>query len=217
MAAPTYRRGHATTVSSHTPAKLLEFETRLRNLDGSECGWPFLCEGSPFNCKIFLVGINPVADVAIWPHWSIHTGLKRDSWLDDYRAKHYKFTRTRVQLERLVKAIGSAGALETNIYHHRSPRFKELAKHLRITTVFDFLIDELRPRVIFVHGRPAIKHLQSLIQAQLTLGEFVNARYKNASFDVIAGRHLSRGWSTDKLAELGEALQTRAVNLASSS
>lgn len=189
--------------------KLAEFERQIRFKAGNAPGWPFLCDGSPFGCDIFLVGINPATDVKIWPHWSIETGVDKVAWLREYRNELSKFTPTRLRIERLVKAIAPARVLETNIFHQYSKREKYLRNDQRTTDVFDFLIETLKPKLVLVHGKSAIRHIERLVSAQLIRGEFTTVQYKQTKFDIIAHHHLAYQWSYDKIDEVGNALRER--------
>jgi hypothetical protein len=100
-------------------------------------------------------------------------------------------------------------ALETNVFHRRSWREADLAKEDRTTEVFDFLLTRLVPRVVFVHGRSAVKHLQRLTGAQIECGVFNPVRYQGVAFDLYAGHHLSYHWSYAKVQQLGRELRSR--------
>lgn len=193
---------------------LAEFECQIRSRMGNARGWPFLCNGSPFDCEIFLVGINPATDVSIWPHWSIETGVDREAWLEAYRNGRSKLTPTRIRIELLIKAItdtaiGKPRVLETNIFHQYSQRLRDLRKDQRTTDVFDFLIETLRPKIVFVHGRPAIRHIERLVSAQLIRGAFTTVTFNHATFDVCAHHHLTYQCSYEKIDGVGKALRER--------
>lgn len=187
-----------------------EFAKQLRAIAGTSVGWPFVCDGSPFDCQIALVGINPATDVPLWPNWSNGAGVNKAGWLQDYITRYKKYTPTRARIERLVKAIAPARVLETNIIHHYSARESDLPKELRRSTeVFDYLIATLKPKVLLVHGRSAVRHLQRLTSTDFVRGEFASVRYRNVAFDVLAHHHLSYQWSFAKVDELGRTLRRR--------
>lgn len=188
-----------------------EFANQLRAIAGEGAGWPFVCDGSPFDCQIAVVGINPATDVPLWPHWSDGAGVNRAGWLQDYLSRYQKYTRTRACYERLVKAIAPARVLETNIIHHYSARERDLPKELRKRTeVFNYLIETLKPKILLVHGRSAVRHLQDLTSTSFERGKFTPVRYTNdVVFDVISHYHLSYQLSFEKVDELGEKLRRR--------
>lgn len=199
-------RSKVLTMGSHMA--LAAFEHELRAVAGDAVR-PFLCDGSPFGCDVFLVGINPATTVGLWDHWSIDRGCDKAGWLSEYDKVEGRRRSTRRMIERLRDALKPIRALETNVFHHNSRCAAELAKEDKRTEVFEFLLAKLTPRVLFVHGKLAIEHLKTLTGTQLVIGEFVPVRYLGNAFDAIADRHLSRGWSYAKIDQLGHRLRTR--------
>ena len=192
------------------PEDIEAFDKRLRSLTGEAPeARPFLCDGVPFGCKVFLVGINPGKSSAFWPHWSTQGGCDKQGWLTDYLSTHGRFSPTRARIERLFAAIAPIRCLETNVYPIPSPREVNLAKSDRDSRVFDYLLESLRPAVLFVHGNTAVKYMARLLDEDLPLGEFVQVSHRGRSFDVIAGYHLSYQWSYAKVESLGRELADR--------
>jgi hypothetical protein len=185
---------------------LTEFERQVRERTKCATSWPFVCEGLPFECPIFLVGINPATDVPLWPHWSVDSGVDKASWLHAYRQKYGRFRPTRLRIERLAAAIAPVRALETNVFHHHSKRWRELPKEQRVTDVFDFLVATIRPRILFVHGKAAIEHLQKQTKTFFDPANFVRVTYKRTTLDVLSGRHLSN-WSFAQVDEVANKLR----------
>ena len=67
--------------------KLYQFETKLRRLiEDRPDVRPFVCEGSPLNCTVFLVGSNPATDLGkpFWSHWNVGKGFNKAQWFKDY-------------------------------------------------------------------------------------------------------------------------------------
>jgi hypothetical protein len=194
----------------HPPEDIEAFDKRLRSLTGEAIGTrPFLCDGLPFGCKVFLVGINPGKSSPFWPHWSTQRGCDKQGWLADYLTTHGRFSPTRARIERLFAAVAPIRCLETNVYPTPSAREVHLAKSDHDSRVFDYLLECLRPSVLFVHGNTAVKHVSRLVGEELPLGEFVRVSYRGESFDVIAGYHLSYQWSYAKVEKLGRELGDR--------
>lgn len=99
--------------------------------------------------------------------------------------------------------------METNVFQRHSPREAHLAEEHKKTEVFDFLLERLEPRVVFVYGRSAVAHLQRLTGAQIEYGVFTTVRYHEVAFDLFAGHHLAYQWSYAEVEQLGRALQAR--------
>jgi hypothetical protein len=192
-----------------TTMDLAQFAANVRRLAESGPGWPFVCDGSPFDCEVFLVGINPAANVPIWPHWLDGSGMNKAGWLTNYLNTHSKFTPTRSRIERLGRALRPTQLLETNIFPHHSPREHDLPHHLKRTDVFDFLLATLKPRILFVHGRSAVAHIKHLTGTELERGRFVSVRYQDVPVEVISGHHLSYQWSFAKVEALAGELRRK--------
>lgn len=190
--------------------ELIAFDQQLRHLTNEAPeARPFLCDGLPFGCRVFLVGINPGKSSDFWSRWSLTTGCDKQGWLSDYLDTHGRYSPTRERIERLFRAVAPIRCLETNVYATPSLRESDLAESGRDPRVFNFLLTRLRPEVVFVHGKTAIMHLSRLVNADFPLGAFVPVSYRDVSFDVIAGYHLSYQWSYAKVGELGRMLAER--------
>jgi hypothetical protein len=176
---------------------------------------PFLCDGSPFGCKVFVVGVNPGTDIPLWPYWSVERGCDKKGWLQAYLAKHNRLRPTRKRLERLYETLAPVRALETNVFNQFSRRETDLGTEQRSTEVFDvlseFLLPRLEPHVVFVHGGSAIRHLERLTSTKIIRGEFIRVCYKGVAFEVRARDHLSYQCSMKEVEELGRELRDRCL------
>lgn len=59
---------------------LQSFESGLEAIIGRPTTLrPFVCDGSPLDCRVFIVGFNPATDseVDFWNFWSSHRGFKQ--------------------------------------------------------------------------------------------------------------------------------------------
>jgi hypothetical protein len=175
-------------------SRCARFDKALRKLlppDKLRASRPFLCQGVPFGCKVFIVGIDPGTDIKFWPYWDVVTGCNKRGWLDECLVKHPEFKRkpTRERIEILFEILAPHRILETNISPFpRDPRSGRVSRDRR---VFDFLLETIRPRLVFVYGTEPVKHLARLTQANLGMGKFTPVQYRGVKFTVIAGPHLS--------------------------
>ena len=197
-------------MTSTEQCNLATFERELRAAACDSTGWPFLCDGSPFDCQIFVVGINPASDMSLWPFWSNATGVNRKAWLEAYRKKYGRIRPTRHRINWLVEAAKPARVLETNIFSSHSRRERDLRKHLRTSEVFDFLIDKLKPKIMFVHGRSTIRYIERVMSTVLHHGEFKILNYRGMTMHVLSNRHLYN-WKRIDVEQLGRALRDRLV------
>lgn len=123
-----------------TSAELRRFDRKIRELTGeSPSARPFLCEGLPFGCNVFLVGTNPGKTTGFWQRWSAKTGCDKRRWLEDYLSKHARYSPTRQRIEILIKALGTIRCLETNVLSFPSPRESDLAASQRDTRLLTIL------------------------------------------------------------------------------
>ena len=188
--------------------QLAALENQLESLIGRPTDLrPFVCDGSPLDSEVFIVGLNPASAMAtdFWDFWEPGIGFDKPRWFDAYKAERQrrplKPGRTRRRLvspsrgviEWINASLGPVKALETNIYSAATEEYRDLAQHKRLTAPFDFLLEAIRPRVIVVHGADAISHI----------------RQKGLSAHIIEVKHFSRGWSERAARDLG--LQVRAI------
>jgi hypothetical protein len=75
--------------------------------------------------------------------------------------------------------------------------------------VFEFLLETMRPRLIFAHGEPAVEHLERGTNMALPHGVFHAVRYRGIEFEVITGHHLAYQWSDAAVRELGARMAER--------
>jgi len=68
---------------------LEDFDKKIRELPEHHEARPFLCEGSPIGCKIFLIGLNPSTPISFWPYWSVEYGCKKKEWLNQTLLHYY--------------------------------------------------------------------------------------------------------------------------------
>lgn len=121
---------------------------------------PFVCEGSPLDCPVFIVGYNPATrmDGDWWRHWDDRHGFRKADWLQAYRAQRARPSKTRARIDAIVAELAGIRVLEANIDARPSARKAEYPKP--VTAPFDYLLRQCRPRVIIAHGTDAVAHLQ---------------------------------------------------------
>lgn len=142
---------------------LIEQPTNLR---------PFVCDGSPLDCQIFLVGFNPATQMEadFWQFWQ--GGYNKAAWFREYRAERAAkplkpgkklrpaISPTRRNIEAFVEGARPAKVLETNIYAAATDDMKSLDLESREIAPFRFLLETIRPKVVVVHGKPAVEAIR---------------------------------------------------------
>lgn len=185
---------------------LKQFEQQLAAIIGMPSTLrPFVCEGSPLLCRVFIVGFNPATQMSadFWQFWSTDKGFDKKAWMNAYveerRTAPLKPGRTRRTTvspsRRVVNWILEKAAptlcLETNIYAPPTARAIDLAAEKRSTDPIDFLYEAIRPVLIVAHGKEAVEYLVK----------------KKVSAQFIPETHFSRGWSRQRAEELGRRIK----------
>ena len=199
-------------------SKHAEFRRKLSAILPENCR-PFVCQGSPYDCKIFVVGLNPATlmEDVFWQYWSDSTGFDKDSWFEAYKnerksrpLKPGKKSRrdvgnTRSNLNKLADLIRTDEILETNIYSKPTEHYTELRAEEKDTVVFQFLMTEIKPKLIITHGKDPARYFDRKVRE---FGDFEieTVIKKGNSYDIMSVPHLSIGWSTKKLAVLADII-----------
>ncbi|WP_139351941.1 hypothetical protein [Polaromonas sp. A23] len=88
--------------------------------------------------------------------------MNRASWIAEYRVRqNNKWGRSRAALERFVPQIAGQ-VVELNAYATQSKRLADLQHEYRTTSVFEFLLRIIKPRVIVCAGTAASRAVRRL-------------------------------------------------------
>ncbi|ESZ56005.1 hypothetical protein X727_33020 [Mesorhizobium sp. L103C119B0] len=174
-----------------------EFERELVALIGRPTDLrPFVCEGSPLTCDVFLVGFNPATDMRtdFWEFWRPGYGYDKVAWFKRYleeraakplkpgKTLRQKVSATRRHMECFVEGAAGVRVLETNIYAKASDDMKSLDLASREIAPFRFLLKTIKPKVIVVHGKPALQAI---------------GKFGTSAIVIEADHHFSRQTSKD--------------------
>lgn len=155
---------------------------------------PFVCEGSPLDCEVFLVGSDPATDMTcnFWDFWSDDYGFDKHGWSEEYKAERKKrgerksLSPTRNIIEYVINAARPVRCLETNIYAKPSSNRKQF------TAPFDYLLQKIKPTLVVAHGGTAQDHFQ----------------YQALECDLWCEDHFSYQYSIEKAQALGRRIQS---------
>lgn len=181
---------------------LVAFDRELRALAADDpLARPFVCDGSPLECRAFIVGANPATAVPFWPYWDTRSGFDKERWTGDYEALRIATGKrprssTRERIERIIAAASPVKVLETNAFSVPTASIAELDARRRSDAVLRFLIEAIQPVVILAHGADASRAL-------------VQVRTPIVGFDVIESKHLRFARYDDAVA-LGHRLREAA-------
>lgn len=181
-----------------------EFERELVALIGRPTVLrPFVCDGSPLSCKIFLVGTNPASpmEAAFWDFWDSRAGFDKASWLKSYiaeraarplspgRTRRMAISTTRRVIGHFIEAAAPHRVLETNVDARASETACGISADTAETAPFEFLLRTIAPKVIVTHGMVA---------------EEVVRRLAPQAAIINFGKHFSRGVSNAAVSEVGK-------------
>lgn len=191
-------------------------------LGGVPFARPFVCDGNPLHCELFIVGFNAATrmQVDFWNFWSVGNGFDKQSWFDAYclerasrplkkgKLRRNRVSSTRQRIEWIVSAASPVSCLETNLYAKATPEAKDLGKKDRDSSIFEFLLQQIKPKVVFLHGKDARKHISEMAGQEIDQGVVTDAEVFGSHIKVLAMPHLSRGWSKQKSSDVGRQLKT---------
>lgn len=161
-----------------------EFESELRRLIGKPTRLrPFVCDGSPLDCPVMLVGLNPASKMRkdFWDFWRPGIGFDKAAWFECYlreraaeplapgRTRRHAISPTRRNIEAFGDGAGAVKVLETNIFAVPSESPDTLEGEDADTRPFEWLLRAVKPRVIVAHGKPAQKTIKHLAPQTMTI------------------------------------------------
>lgn len=120
------------------------------------------------------MGTNPASTVTWTPFWDRENEVfDKPGWLKIYEAERAEQKRnsgkthfrtqspTRSRIELLVNTIGGPNrVLETNLYAVSTPSEKNLKPADRVSLVFEFLLQTIKPKALFIHGDTAASYFR---------------------------------------------------------
>lgn len=134
-------------------------------LDLSRDVRPFVCSGSPLDCRTFIVGLNAATSLGqpFSNYWNDVIGFDRTKFDTDYFCARKETRRAGTGNRRVIAAISRhiQPCLETNIYPTPTRRARDLTPAMR-RPILPYLLETIRPELIFVHSKPALQFLSDL-------------------------------------------------------
>jgi hypothetical protein len=183
---------------------------------------PFVCDGNPLDCNIFIIGINPATkmEMNFEDFWD-EDGFDKQKWLEAYineranaplkvgKKKRLLVSPTRRSIDHIVKHATSGKILETNLYTKQTANASLLEETDKKTEIFEFLINEIKPKIVVLHGKSVKDFFRENYDEKINDDEFAEIKIKKFRTLAYATRHLSRGWSFEKLEELGKRIDNK--------
>lgn len=145
---------------------LAPFRERVQEIMADAKSRPFVCDGSPLACSVFIVGFNPATemDKPFWSYWSDASGFDKATFMRDYLVERelQEPKGVRARIERIVAQLPKGACLETNICSKPTKTAAELQPGERTTAIFRLLLDSIRPRFVYVHSNDPIAYFERL-------------------------------------------------------
>jgi hypothetical protein len=176
------------------------FERKLEEIIGRPTDLrPFVCDGSPLDCEVFIVGFNATTDLDFWNFWERHVGYNKTRWEQAYCQERVskgkrELSNTRTMIGWILENLSvSAKVLETNVNAKASSRVADLSQDEHDTSTFQFLLRSIHPKVIVAHGDDAQEAVKSLLGSDFT-------------GTLITTKHL-RFWSRTRAGDLAKQIK----------
>lgn len=177
--------------------ELKKFRNALANKIGNDKYRLFDCVGSPFDCKVLLVGINSVSELekSFWSYWSDECGFNHAEWLSDYHSfmlrTYGKIGKTRKMLELLREELkkASINLFCTNIYLESSKDYESLKN--KKNNDINFLINEINPALVILMGGKVREYFEEMIQSRINKGKIEDVSVNGHNFKIFALTHFA--------------------------
>lgn len=200
---------------------LENFYDDLKREMAEEILMPFVCNGNPLDAEILIIGFNPTTEYDFWKFFTNKNGFDHVAELEDYiyqrdlKNKKTKLSNTRSRIKRLEDNLWekypSLHILKMNLYAKATSNETELLEKDRNLKIFNFLISNLRPKVIITHGKSAsnqinlldfnhklYSHLKTV--PKLSVSHFSRLSYKEISqIAEVVSFYITRNESADEV------------------
>ena len=179
-------------------SQLADFYKRLNERMPDPYSRPFVCDGSPYKCEAFIVGINAATKLGPFSdYWSDDDGFDMARFRREYEASGKREGNRRV-IREISRGFG--GALETNVCLRPSRKAKQLTQADWDATILPFLFKEFRPKVVFVHAKEPIAYMEKVARCSNIDMEPQAAEWFGHRFWVSGRRGPLYTFGTDKAA-----------------
>jgi hypothetical protein len=132
---------------------------------------------------------------------------------DRLKERNGKQGRTRKYIDVLWNKLQPASCLETNLYSAWAKRAADLHRDFKSTTAFDLLLETIKPRMLFLFGRPVRQHVERLAERAISLDSFQQIRLHGQKTSVYAMHHLCYQLKETRCHEIGAKLRKEATRL----
>lgn len=171
---------------------------------------PFICSGSPLNCKIMMVGYNPAREVNLDVFdadiWHDDVGFDRESFAEHYDIASYnddlQWNRNHIFQQNLIDEISNHPVIETYLYSVITPKKTLLSPQHKHTHVFDWLYGILKPVLVITQNIDVIKYFEREANKTLVRNTFNAITYRDLHCVILPISHLSKKWNDTEMYHL---------------
>ena len=153
-------------------------------------GRPFVCDGSPDQCTVVVIGESPATELNVdwWEFWDESRGFLFDEWTAVYRQSRKRrgepgVSPTRLRLNRLREH--GVRCLETNVFFDE--KLGGSGRGTSNADMLDLALSSLPAlQFLIAHGRTAQKYLQERAALPSTiLKVFCTRHFRQESYETI--------------------------------
>ncbi|BFM99385.1 hypothetical protein MOXK02_09440 [Moraxella sp. K02] len=171
---------------------------------------PFICSGSPLNCKIMMVGYNPAREVNLDVFdadiWNDDMGFDRESFAEHYDIASYnddlQWNRNHIFQQNLIDEISNHPVIETYLYSVITAKKTLLSPQHKHTHVFDWLYSILKPVLVITQNIDVIKYFEREANKTLVRNTFNAIIYRDLHCVILPISHLSKKWNDTEMYHL---------------
>ena len=189
--------------------ELSDFDTQLKRHLSNPNSLPFVCEGSPLKCRLFVVGTIGARRVEkpFIRFWDPSYGFRKERFLREIDQLYGGMTRTRKRIEAIANSVGQQVTLDTNIYLNPAPGTKILTAADKKTDTFEWLLQTIKPQVVLAYGKTAKSFFQdrgTIFTENSLIPKAV--KFNGLRFKLLTWTHLTYQTSNAKIEEIACAL-----------
>jgi len=150
-------------------------------------------------------------DQPFWSYWSDDIGFDKPRFMRDYLEKRgLKEPRgVRARIERIVAQLPPGMALETNICSTPTKTAPELHRDDRTTRIFRFLLETIRPNLVYAHSNDPISYFEDLTGIRdFDAGAPRAALHKEHEFQLVATQGPLFRMGFEEAVSLGQSIRS---------
>ena len=169
---------------------------------------PFVCTGSPLNCRSFIVGLNAATRLPkpFKDYWSDQKGFDGKGFDRDYDE-----TRSRKGNRPVIEAISSqlGDCLETKSIRDTDQKSARSTAKDRESPIIEYLFRAIRPEVVFVYSGEPIAFFEKATGCHGFTEEPKRAEWHGHEFLLFGRRGPLYTLGRDKAIDLGKLLASQ--------